>query len=156
MASFAHLLVVDDDREIRTLLGDFLGRHGYRVDAAADGRAMTRLLEVGAYDLVVLDLMLPGDDGLTLCRRLCETTQIPIIMLTALAEETERVRRAGNGCRRLPGQAVFAARAAGTHQGCLAPHREPTGATRRKIRCCASTAGEWTSANASFTRPTAC
>ena len=91
MASSAHLLIVDDDREIRSLLSDFLARHGYRVDAAADGRAMARLLEVGAYDLIVLDLMLPGDDGLTLCRRLCETTQIPIIMLTALAEETERI-----------------------------------------------------------------
>ena len=91
MATSAHLLVVDDDREIRSLLGDFLGRHGYRVDTAADGRAMARLLEVGAYDLVVLDLMLPGEDGLLLCRRLRETSQLPVIMLTALAEETERI-----------------------------------------------------------------
>ena len=91
MASSAHVLVVDDDREIRSLLSDFLGRHGYRVDAAADGRAMMRLLGAGAYDLVVLDLMLPGDDGLLLCRRLRETTRLPIIMLTALAEETERI-----------------------------------------------------------------
>jgi two-component system OmpR family response regulator len=87
-----HLLVVDDDREIRDLLRGFLLRHGYRVDAAADGRAMTRLLADGRYDLVVLDLMLPGEDGLALCRRLRATTpSLPIIMLTALAEDTDRI-----------------------------------------------------------------
>lgn len=91
MATSQHLLVVDDDREIRSLLADFLGRHGYRVDTAADGRAMKRLLSAGSYDLVVLDLMLPGDDGLLLCRHLRETSRLPIIMLTALAEEAERI-----------------------------------------------------------------
>ena len=91
MTDQPHLLVVDDDREIRDLLQRFLGKHGLRVDTAADGRAMQRLLDNGRFDLVVLDLMLPGEDGLTLCRRLRTTTQLPIIMLTALAEDTDRI-----------------------------------------------------------------
>jgi two-component system OmpR family response regulator len=91
MSDAPHLLVVDDDREIRDLLQRFLTRHGYRVDVAADGRAMQRLLDHGRFDLVVLDLMLPGEDGLAVCRRLRATTRLPIIMLTALAEETDRI-----------------------------------------------------------------
>ncbi len=86
-----HLLIVDDDREIRDLLARFLKKHEYRVDTAADGQAMARLLENGRYDLVVLDLMLPGEDGLTLCRRLRATSDLPIIMLTAIGEETDRI-----------------------------------------------------------------
>ena len=86
-----HLLVVDDDREIRDLLARFLKKHGYRVDTAADGRAMMKLIEAGRFDLVVLDLMLPGEDGLTLCRRLRATSDLPIIMLTAIGEETDRI-----------------------------------------------------------------
>lgn len=91
MTASPHLMVVDDDDEIRSLLGDFLRRHGFRADTAADGRAMRRLLEVGAYDLIVLDLMLPGEDGLALCRQLRATSDVPVIMLTALNEETERI-----------------------------------------------------------------
>jgi two-component system OmpR family response regulator len=91
MADAPHLLVVDDDREIRDLLQRFLTRHGFRVDTAGDGRAMQRLLEHGRFDLAVLDLMLPGEDGLAICRRLRATTRLPIIMLTALAEETDRI-----------------------------------------------------------------
>ena len=87
----AHILIVDDDRELRALLTDFLGRHGCRVDAVADGRAMLQRLEAGRYDLVVLDLMLPGEDGLVLCRRLRSASSLPVIMLTALAEEADRI-----------------------------------------------------------------
>jgi two-component system OmpR family response regulator len=86
-----HILIVDDDREIRDLLARFLAKHGYRVDVAADGRAMTRALEAGRFDLVVLDLMLPGEDGLSLCRRLRATSSLPVIMLTAMGEETDRI-----------------------------------------------------------------
>jgi two-component system OmpR family response regulator len=86
-----HLLIVDDDREIRDLLSRFLVKHGYRVDTAADGRAMDKLLEAGRFDLVVLDIMLPGEDGLALCRRLRAGSRIPIIMLTALSDDTERI-----------------------------------------------------------------
>lgn len=87
----SHILIVDDDREIRQLLTAFLTRHGLRVDAAADGPAMDKLLAAGRFDLVVLDLMLPGEDGLALCRRLRSTSDLPIIMLTALAEEIDRI-----------------------------------------------------------------
>jgi two-component system, OmpR family, response regulator len=89
--SSPHVLIVDDDRELRQLICDFLGRHGYRVDAVADGRSMFRRLGAGRYNLVVLDLMLPGEDGLTLCRQLRASSGIPVIMLTALSEETDRV-----------------------------------------------------------------
>jgi two-component system OmpR family response regulator len=86
-----HLLVVDDDREIRTLLSEYLEQAGYRVTAVADGRAMRRVLDSSRVDLVILDLMLPGEDGLTLCRELRSRSRIPILMLTARGEETDRI-----------------------------------------------------------------
>lgn len=86
-----HILIVDDDREIRHLLTNFLARHGYRAEAAADGRGLDKRLETAHYDLIVLDLMLPGEDGLTLCRRLRATSNLPVIMLTALAEDVDRI-----------------------------------------------------------------
>jgi two-component system OmpR family response regulator len=86
-----HVLVVDDDREIRDLLGRFLKGHGFRVTAAADGRGMFEALSGGRFDLVVLDLMLPGEDGLSLCRRLRGESDLPVIMLTAMGEETDRI-----------------------------------------------------------------
>ncbi len=91
MTGSPHILIVDDDAEIRDLLSRFLARHGLRVSTAADGRAMARCLESGRFDLVVLDLMLPGEDGLTLCRRLRATSRLPIIFLTAVGEETDRI-----------------------------------------------------------------
>jgi two-component system OmpR family response regulator len=87
-----HILVVDDDREIRDLLGKFMMRHGLRVSAAKDGIEMMKVLDERRIDLVVLDLMLPGEDGLSLCRRLRETRSgVPIIMLTAMGEDTDRI-----------------------------------------------------------------
>lgn len=91
MTDSRHILVVDDDREIRTLLGDYLQKNGYRATAVADGKAMRRALEQAHFDLIVLDLMLPGEDGLKLTRELRAHSQIPIIMLTALGEEIDRV-----------------------------------------------------------------
>ncbi|MDP6566644.1 MAG: response regulator [Alphaproteobacteria bacterium] len=91
MNASPHILVVDDDREIRDLLARFLRKHGYRVDVAADGRAMLEHLDGGRFDLVVLDLMLPGEDGLSLCRRVRVESHLPIIMLTAIGEETDRI-----------------------------------------------------------------
>jgi two-component system, OmpR family, response regulator len=87
----AHLLVVDDDREIRDLLGRFLRRRGFRVTVACDGREMRQVLEDWQIDLIILDLMLPGEDGLSLCRRLRAESRIPVIMLTARGEDTERI-----------------------------------------------------------------
>ncbi|MEO8653305.1 MAG: response regulator [Ramlibacter sp.] len=86
-----HILIVDDDSEIRTLLGRYFEKNGLRATAVADGRAMWQALDRGAFDLVVLDLMLPGDDGLTLCRNLRAHSDIPVIMLTARGEETDRI-----------------------------------------------------------------
>ena len=86
-----HVLVVDDDAEIRTLLSEYLQRNGYRVSTAADGRSMRAALAAKKPDLVVLDLMLPGEDGLTLCRDLRARSSIPIVMLTARGEETDRI-----------------------------------------------------------------
>ncbi len=86
-----HILVVDDDREIRDLTARFLRKHGYRVDTAANGREMDTQLAAGRYDLIVLDLMMPGEDGLSICRRLRADGAIPIVMLTALGEETDRI-----------------------------------------------------------------
>ncbi len=89
--SSAHLLVVDDDRQLRDLLTRFLGKHGYRVTTARDGQEMRQALKSWRIDLVILDLMLPGDDGLTLCRELRAVSRMPIIMLTAMGEETDRI-----------------------------------------------------------------
>ncbi len=86
-----HILIVDDDSEIRGLLGEYLRKNGYRATAVADGRAMWAALARGKVDLVVLDLMLPGDDGLTLCRKLRAEADTPVIMLTARGEETDRI-----------------------------------------------------------------
>ena len=91
MSRSPHILIVDDDREIRDLLARFLKKHDYRADSAADGRAMTKLLETGHFDQVVLDLMLPGEDGLSLCRKLRAESNLPIIMLPAIGEETDRI-----------------------------------------------------------------
>ncbi|MCC0088096.1 response regulator [Aeromonas veronii] len=86
-----HILVVDDHSEIRDLLKRFLEQHGLRVSCARDGKEMKRLLEEREFDLLVLDLMMPGKDGLTLCRELRVKSNLPIIMLTAMGEETDRI-----------------------------------------------------------------
>jgi two-component system OmpR family response regulator len=86
-----HILIVDDDSEIRSLLRDYLERNGMRATAVADGRAMREALEGGRFDLVILDLMLPGEDGLVLCRELRAQSNLPVIMLTARGEETDRI-----------------------------------------------------------------
>ncbi|MGB0682978.1 MAG: response regulator [Magnetovibrionaceae bacterium] len=85
------ILVVDDDREIRDLLARFLKNHAFRVATAADGKEMWSVLEDRGVDLIVLDLMLPGEDGLSLCAKLRNQTDIPVIMLTAMGEETDRI-----------------------------------------------------------------
>jgi two-component system OmpR family response regulator len=85
------ILVVDDHREIRELVSRALAKEGFRVSTAADGRAMHKVLADSRVDLILLDLMLPGEDGLSLCRRLRAESDIPIIMLTAKGDEVDRV-----------------------------------------------------------------
>lgn len=91
MSETPHLLVVDDNREIRDLLAKFMTKYEFRVSTAADGKAMRRVLDASRIDLIILDLMLPGEDGLTLCRELRVKSKIPIVMLTAMGEETDRI-----------------------------------------------------------------
>lgn len=86
-----HILIVDDDPQIGDLLGDYLQQHGYRVSQARDGHEMWRQLKKAKIDLVVLDIMLPGEDGLSLCRRLREQSEVLIIMLSAVGEEADRI-----------------------------------------------------------------
>ncbi len=86
-----HVLIVDDDAEIRDLLSGFLARHGFRVSGARAAAEMDRTLAAGPIDLVILDVMLPGEDGLSICRRLRATTALPIVMLTAIGDDTDRI-----------------------------------------------------------------
>ena len=91
MQGAPHILIVDDHREIRDLVSRALIKEGFRVSTAADGRAMRKVLADGRIDLILLDLMLPGEDGLSLCRTLRAESNVPIIMLTAKGEEIDRV-----------------------------------------------------------------
>jgi two-component system OmpR family response regulator len=86
-----HILIVDDHREIRDLVSRALTKEGFRVNVAADGRAMHKVMADSRIDLILLDLMLPGEDGLSLCRALRAESNIPIIMLTAKGDEVDRV-----------------------------------------------------------------
>lgn len=85
------LLIVDDDREIRELLADLLSKYGYQVICAWDGKEMFNRLAEHSVDLIILDVMMPGDDGFSLCRQLRADSDIPIIMLTAIGEDTDRI-----------------------------------------------------------------
>ena len=86
-----HILIVDDDAEIRGLIREYLQKHGYRVATAANGRELRSAAQTAPPDLIVLDLMLPGEDGLELCRELRTGSNVPIIMLTARGDETDRI-----------------------------------------------------------------
>ena len=86
-----HIAVVDDHQEIRELVARYLEQHGYRVTTAENAEAFRRQLPGAAFDLLVLDIMMPGEDGLSLCRELRASTQLPVIFLTAMAEDTDRI-----------------------------------------------------------------
>lgn len=85
------LLVVDDDLDIRELLTEYLQKNGFTVVTAGDGPEMYQQLQEHVVDLVILDIMLPGDDGFTLCKAIRSKSNLPIIMLTAGADETDRI-----------------------------------------------------------------
>ncbi len=86
-----HILVVEDDREIRTMVSRFLQKNGYRVTVSEDARSMDRALAAANIDLILLDVMLPGEDGLSICRRIRASSGVPIIMLTAAGDTVARV-----------------------------------------------------------------
>jgi two-component system OmpR family response regulator len=91
MEQTPHILFVEDDADIRTLVADFLAQNGYRMSVAREGRELDRVLEISRIDLVILDIMLPKEDGLSMCRRIRTTSDVPIIMLTARGSEIDRV-----------------------------------------------------------------
>ena len=86
-----HILIIDDERDIRLPLAKYLGESGYRVSHAESGREMDRIMSKAGIDLIVLDVMMPGEDGFSICKRLQATTRIPIILLTALKDDTDRI-----------------------------------------------------------------
>jgi two-component system OmpR family response regulator len=86
-----HILVVDDDQEIRTLLAEYLERNGMRVSTLPDGRELAHTLQERSVDLLVLDLMMPGVDGLTLCRELRAKSKLPVLILSARGEDIDRI-----------------------------------------------------------------
>ncbi|MGR6430861.1 response regulator [Rhizobium sp. PAMB 3174] len=85
------IVMVEDDPEVRRLVGAFLEREGFAVRSAGDGRELDAILAATEPDLIVLDLMLPGEDGLSICRRLRATSAVPILMLTAKSDEIDRI-----------------------------------------------------------------
>ncbi len=86
-----HILVVDDDREIRDLVARHLKKHGFRVDVASGGVEMKEAVLRSRLDLIILDRVMPGEDGLTLCRNLRASSNIPVILLTLLGSDTDRI-----------------------------------------------------------------
>ena len=86
-----HILIVEDARDIREPLARYLREHGYRATTAADAANARKVMRGAAIDLVVLDIMMPGEDGLSLCRSIRESSQIPVILLTARGEEVDRI-----------------------------------------------------------------
>ena len=91
MSESPHILIVDDHREIRDAVTRYLQRNGFRATAAKDAVEMDGKLASGAFDLIVLDVMMPGEDGISVCRRLSAGSNIPILMLTALDEDMDRI-----------------------------------------------------------------
>ncbi|RYD25352.1 MAG: response regulator [Verrucomicrobiaceae bacterium] len=91
METNSHIAVVDDHQEIRELVARYLEQHGFRVTVAASAVDFRKLLETETFDLAVLDIMMPGEDGLSVCRDLRVNSKLPVIFLTAMAEDTDRI-----------------------------------------------------------------
>ena len=91
MTDEAHIVIVDDHGDIRDSLGKYLSKHGYRTSDAADAQAARAFLKRSSVDLVILDVMMPGEDGLSLCQYLRQSSDMPVILLTAMDEDTDRV-----------------------------------------------------------------
>ena len=100
MTDLPHLLLVDDERSIREPLAQYLTKQGFRVTQAGDAEGARARMAAYAIDLVILDIMMPGEDGLSLCRHIRETSEIPVILLTARSEETDRIVGLEMGGRR--------------------------------------------------------
>lgn len=86
-----HIVVVDDHKDIREPLAEYLKNHGYRVSVAEDGKQLSQVLKTSNVSLIILDILMPGENGLDVCRRVRETLDIPVILLTALVEDTDKI-----------------------------------------------------------------
>ena len=91
MTEQPHILIVDDDKQLCELLQDFLGQFAYRITTACNTQQAEKILQKSNIDLMVLDVMMPGEDGLSFCRRLRETSGVPVIILSAMGEEADRI-----------------------------------------------------------------
>ena len=91
MSEEPHVLIVDDAREIREPLAAYLAKSGFRTSRAEDAASARRILAAYAIDIVVLDVMMPGEDGLSLCRHIRATSEVPVILLTAMSDDTDRI-----------------------------------------------------------------
>lgn len=116
-----HLLLVDDEASIRDPLGKYLERQGFRVSDASNASTARSMLLSYDIDLVLLDIMMPGEDGLSLCRHISANGSPPVILLTAKSEETDRIVGLENRCRRLCRKAIFTAGTGCTRPGRIAP-----------------------------------
>ena len=129
-----NILVVEDDRETRTLIAKYLRDNACNVAAATDGREMARAMADHRVDLLILDVMLPGEDGLSLCRKVRAESQMPIIMLTARGEDVDRILGLEMGADDYLRQAVQPARIAGPDQRRAAPPGRRTDRQRHQGR----------------------
>ncbi|MEH0296158.1 response regulator [Agrobacterium sp. CCNWLW71] len=91
MQAAPHIVVVDDHSDIRDLVGQYLERHGYRVSLADGGSMLRKIIETDPAELIVLDVMMPGEDGLSICRQLRVSTNVPVLFLTAMTDDTDRI-----------------------------------------------------------------
>ncbi|MEH6724546.1 MAG: response regulator [Hyphomicrobiales bacterium] len=131
-----HILVVDDHRDIRDPLAQYLKKNGFRAMTADGGAALRQTVKAYAFDLIILDIMMPGEDGLTLCRFLRETTNTPIILLTAVIEDTDKIIGLEMGADDYvtkpfnPRELLARIKAVLRRSQSLPPQREPTDGTR--------------------------
>jgi two-component system, OmpR family, response regulator len=127
------ILVIEDDAEIRTLVQDYLQRQGFRVDVGDGGAALDRFRSViGEPDLIVLDIMLPGEDGLSLCRRIRASSRVPILMLTARFEDVDRIVGLEMGADDYLGK-PFNPRELAARIRAILRRREPDPVARRRV-----------------------
>ena len=117
MAGEPHVLIVDDERDILDPLATYLSKNGYRASKARDASAAREILAAHAVDIALIDIMMPGEDGLSLTGFIRATSKVPVILLTAKAEETDRIVGPRTRRRRLRNQALQSARTRGPDQG---------------------------------------
>ncbi len=117
------ILIVEDDPDIAAIERDYLELNGCQVEIAADGEAGLALGLGGGFDLILLDLMLPGVDGFTVCRKLRERIDTPILMVTARREDVDKIRGLGLGADDYIEKALLSQRAGGAGQGTPGPLR---------------------------------